>query len=455
MHFIHRVAGLLMAALCLCACQSGRLDIGQAIINPQEFSIQALDTISIRVSTVLSPDSFVTSAQSSADTAFLVGRWADSNTGTLTTRGYGNVDYASNPLASTSNLTLDSLVFELGYAYAYGDTTTAFSVEVHQLQTALNRSKVYYNTSSVPYDSKALFARTVTPGPGTPVTTSAGTPLSRAYRQIRFRMNTTVAQSFFTALTDGSIVDNVTMDEFWKGFVVLTPASGNTMAGFSTNNLTGLRLYYHAVDNNTDVVVRSSSIHFPLQTTHFTQFISDRSGTPLAALQTRSDAVSSNLTGRSSSLVPGMGLRTRIEFPYINQFELPTGYAGVNSAQLVLEPIRQTLRDNLVPPDLAIFEANAQNELLSVVPIGAIGNVAQNNAAGYFYDPAQPELTDSYTFDITQYATNLIRGRLPNRPIIITNTSTDLRTLARRVTIGDQQRSSDRIRLRLFLTSAQ
>ncbi len=436
-----------MAALCLCACQSGRLDIGQSIIDPQAFSIQALDTISIRVSTVLSPDSFITSAQSAADSAFLVSRWADANTGTLTTRGYGNVDYTANALASTANLTLDSLVFELGYAYVYGDTTTAFNVEVHQLQTALSRDKIYYSTSSAPYDSKALFARTVTPGPGTPA--------SRVYRQVRFPMNTTVAQSFFAALTSGSIIDDATMDEYWKGFAIVSPASGNTMAGFSTNNLTGLRLYYHSTDNNTDVVIRSSSIHFPLNKTHFTQFISDRSGTPLAALKTRSDAVSSSLTNRSTTLAPGMGLRTRIEFPYINQFELPAGYAGVNSAQLVLEPIRQTLRDNMTPPDLAIFEANTQNELLSIVPSGATGIVAQNNAAGYFYDVTQPELTDSYTFDITQYATNLIRGRVPNRPLIITNTSNDLRTLARRVTIGDQQRSTDRIRLRLYLTSAQ
>lgn len=450
MHLINRVAGLLIAAICLCACQSGRLDIGQAIINPQMFSVQSLDTISMRVSTVLSPDSFITSpilvaANTYQDTSILVGRWTDSRTGTLTTRGYVNVDFASNPFISATNITVDSLVMELGYAYAYGDTTTAFGIEVHQLQSALNRSRTYYNTSTAAYDTKSLFTRTVTPAPGSP---------PRVSRQIRFRMSTAMAQSFYSALSDGTIIDNTTMDDFWRGFAITTNASGNTMIGFSTSSLSGVRLYYHTTDINTDITVRSSSIQFPFFNTHFTQFINDRTGTPLAALQSRTDAVSSSQTNRSSFVA--MGLRTRIDFPYISQFGLPSGFAGVNSAQLVVQPVRQTLRDNLVPPTLALFEGNPQNELLAVVPAGASGIVAQSNTASYAYDRSQPDLVDAYTFDVTQYAGNLIRGRVPNRPLILTTVGTDLRTMASRVAVGDQQQPvNDRIQLRLFLTSAQ
>lgn len=450
MHFFHRVAGLFIAALCLCACQSGTLDIGQAIINPQEFSIQSLDTISVRVSTVLAPDSFVTSpilisANTYQDNSVLVGRWSDSRTGTLTTRGYTNVDYAANPFIATTNITVDSLVLELGYAYAYGDTTTAFGIEVHQLQNSLSRSRTYYNTSSAAYDSKPLFSRTVTPAPGLP---------PRVSRQIRFRMSSAIAQSFYAALADGTITDNITMDDFWKGFAFVTPMSGNTLIGFSTQDLSGLRLYYHTTDIGTDIVVNAASVQFPFFNTHFTQFINDRTGTPLATLQSRTDAVSSSLTNRSSLIA--MGLRTRIDFPYISQFELPAGFAGLNSAQLVVHPIRQTLRDNLTPPNLAIFLGNAQNELLSPVPAGPSGALPQSgyNAASYAYDATQPDLVDSYTFDVTQYASNLILGRVPNRPLILTTLGTDLRTMAQRVTVGDQQQPiGDRIQLRLFLTS--
>ncbi len=452
MHFFHRVAGLFIAALCLCACQSGTLDIGQAIINPQEFSIQSLDTISVRVSTVLAPDSFVTSplllnasTDTYQDTSMLVGRWTDSRTGTLITRGYTNVDYAGNPFISTTNITVDSLVLELGYAYAYGDTTTAFGIEVHQLQNPLSRSRAYYNTSSAAYDSKPLFSRTVIPAPGVP---------PRVPRQIRFRMSSAMAQSFYAALADGTIIDNITMDDFWKGFAFVTPTSGNTLIGFSTRGFSGLRLYYHTTDIGTDITVNAASIRFPFRGTNFTQFINDRTGTPLAALQSKTDAVSSSLTNRTSFIA--MGLRTRIDFPYISQFEIPAGYAGLNSAQLVMQPVRQTLRDNLTPPNLAIFLGNAQNELLSPVPFGASGALPQSgyNAAGYAYDATQPDLIDNYTFDVTQYASNLILGRVPNRPLILTTLGTDLRTMAQRVTVGDQQQPiSDRIQLRLFLTS--
>lgn len=450
MHFIHRVVGLFIAALCLCACQSGTLDIGQAIINPQEFSIQSLDTISVRVSTVLAPDSFITSpillnaaTDTYQDTSMLVGRWSDARTGTLTTRGYTNVDFAANPFISSTNITIDSLVMELGYAYAYGDTTTAFGIEVHQLQNPLSRSRTYYNTSSAAYDSKPLFSRTVTPAPGLP---------PKVPRQIRFRMSSALAQSFYAALADGTIIDDITMDDFWKGFAFVTPTSGNTLIGFSTYNLSALRLYYHTTDIGTDIIVNASSVRFPFRGMHFTQFLNDRSGTPLAALQSKTDAISSSLTNRSSFIA--MGLRTRIDFPYLDQFEIPAGFAGLNSAQLVVHPVRQTLRDNLTPPGLAVFIGNSQNELLSIVPAGPSGTTAQTNSAGYAFDASQPDLVDSYTFDVTQYMSNLVQGRIPNRPLILTTVGTDLRTMARRVVVGDQQQPiGDRIQLQLFLTS--
>lgn len=435
MHFIHRCASVFLVAMGLFACQSGTLDVGQAVINPQELLIQSIDTVTVKMSTVLAPDSFVTYA----DTNIMVGRWNDATTGVLTARGFTTVDYVSNDLVSQSNLRLDSLVLEMGYSFAYGDTTSAYTLNVHQLSNSLSANTVYYNTSSVSYNPTPLMTRTVVPRPRT------------NNRLIRFRLTDAMASAFFARLIDGSISDATTMVDYWKGFAFTSSSAGNILAGFGVNNFSSLRLYYH----NTNLERTASSIRFPLRSTHFTQLLNDRSKTVLNKLQSRADAVSSDQTDRSTTVALGAGLRTRIEFPYIDQFYQPGSFAGVNSALLVLQPIRRTLRDNTTPPNqLALYETNNQNELLSAVPATASGG--SQAIVSYFYDANAVDLTDTYTFDLTQYIGNLITRKTPNRPLILTvpTGSYSLATLAQRVSIGDAQRSGDRVRLRLFTTQS-
>ena len=78
-------AGLLwLAGIVLFACQSGDLNVGQSVINPQELQVQSIDSITVQTSTVMKPDSFVTSG----DVNLLVGRWADPQTGTMTAQSF-------------------------------------------------------------------------------------------------------------------------------------------------------------------------------------------------------------------------------------------------------------------------------------------------------------------------------------------------------------------------------
>lgn len=79
---------LWLAGALLFGCQSGDLDVGQAVINPQELQVQSIDSVTIQTSTVMMPDTFVTSG----DTVLLVGRWADVQTGRLMAQGFASVD---------------------------------------------------------------------------------------------------------------------------------------------------------------------------------------------------------------------------------------------------------------------------------------------------------------------------------------------------------------------------
>ncbi|MBC3787201.1 DUF4270 family protein [Spirosoma utsteinense] len=427
--------GLLLSGALLAACQSGDLDVGQAVISPFELQIQPIDSVTIQTATVLEPDTFVTSS----DENILVGQWTDAQTGRLLARGFTSVDYVASELAGTTptGLRLDSLVLELGYAFAYGDTATSFDLAVYPLREPL-ASSVYYNSSSVGYAATPLLQKTILLRP------NSGT------QQLRLRLPDALAQSFFDKLTGGAIRDATTFGEFWPGFAFTGQSAANSFVGFTTGTVSGLRLYYHATDINRT----ASSLQFPITAAHFSQLLNQRSGSALQALQNRTDIVSSTQTNASTYVAVGAALRTRIEFPYLGTLDKPEQFAGLNSAMLVVEPIRRDLRDNMPPPaQLALYQTNSQNELLSIVAGGSAGETPA--VASYAYDPTALELVDAYSFDLTQYVNQIIRHETTNRPLLLTVPagSADLQTLVRRITLGNGQRTTDRIRLRLFMTS--
>lgn len=101
---------LLLTGFIVVACQSGDLNVGQSVINPQGLLVQPIDTITVQASTVLRVDSFATSSSG----ALVVGQWTDAQTGQMTAKSFASLNYVSNSLASLTNIQLDSVVLELG-----------------------------------------------------------------------------------------------------------------------------------------------------------------------------------------------------------------------------------------------------------------------------------------------------------------------------------------------------
>lgn len=442
---------LLLTGILLFACQSGDLNVGQSVINPQELTIQSIDTITVRSSTVMKPDSFITSAD--PENNILVGRWSDPQTGLLSMRAFAELDYTANSLSTQTNLVLDSLVLEMNYSFVYGDTTSAYSINVHRLTKPLV-PQLYYNTSSVPYEATPFLQKTVLPQ-----------PQSRG-KQIRLRTSDALAQSFYSQLVSGQINDAVSLEKFLPGFAFISTSTNNTIAGFSAAaGASGLRLYYHTVDDAQTAV----SLLFPIASLRFTKFITDFSGTPLSALKSRSDAVDSRLTDNTTFIALGAGLQTRIEFPYINQFDRPVNFADINKALLVISPVRRSLRDNTPPPGQALlpgqtpdvvelYVTNNQNQVIATVP-GGTNPLAQAPATTYYsYDLNSPLISDSYTFDLTHYLGQILKQKSLPQPLILTvptpNTGYfSMKSLVQRVVLGNQQRPNDQLQVKLFITS--
>ncbi|WP_338870695.1 DUF4270 family protein [Spirosoma sp. SC4-14] len=433
---------LLLTGIILSACQSGDLNIGQSVINPQQLLLQPIDTVTILASTVLKADSFATSS----DNNIVVGHWSDAQTGQLTAKTFTSVDYPSNSLATTTNLTVDSLVLELGYAFSYGDTTTAFTLNVHKLKKPIVAGLAYYNTSTASYEENPLVSKTIVPNYNT------GTQL------ITVRFPDTLAQSLFTKIQNNDISSNTTLAEMLPGFAFVGQSTVNSFRGFANSygsTVTGLRLYYHSTDPTSGVTPTSQNLLFTLSTTHFTELKKDLSNTPLKGLKNRSDAISSQLTDNTTFISWGSGLQTRLELPYLDKFLQSDNFAGINGAFLVVSPVRKSLSDNAGPPTaLTLYGTNSQNEVVSNIPGTSSGQVPYT--VGYSVSDTPLMLKDTYTFDLTAYIGQIIRRNIPNRPLLLTVASTapSVKELIQRVTLGNQQKANDQMKLQLYFTSS-
>ncbi len=421
------------------ACQSGDTGVGQGIVSPTELSIQLVDTISVQASTILA-DTFITSV----DNNILVGQWNDPQTGRTVAEGYAGVNYSPQTLATRLQPRFDSLTFELPYGFRYGDTTRAVTMQVSRLASRILPTRVYYNTDKAAVQSTPLATKTFVPS------------ISENNRLLRIRLADALGKQFFDRLVDATIDSDEAMTNFWTGFAfspVITTGSTqpNTLLGLNmAANQGALVLYFHG--NDTPQI--RQSIRFGLSFVHYSNIMNQVAGSALAGLVNRQSSVSSNLTNRTTFVSPIARLHTRLVIPGLSTIPLPAGFAGINRAELIIQPVRGNLRDNINPPSaLVLWQANAANELLQPVQGGTTGGTQAT--AFYQIDGSNALLPDQYLFNLTEYVSSIIRKQTPNRALILT-TPTNPQQIPpvspQRVVLGDGRNATDRIRLRLYLT---
>ncbi|MBC8152661.1 MAG: DUF4270 family protein [Bacteroidetes bacterium] len=433
---------LLLAGWLGWGCQSGDADIGQDIITPSQFDIQYIDTVSVFTSTVVSPDTFITAG----DTTLQIGRWRDALAGSTNAIGFGTPTYIPNALPDQADIVYDSLVLELPYAIVYGDTTQPFTVQAFRLIRPLESSRPYYNNSSVAYETTPFAQRTFLPQPRS----------GREAGRVRIRLSDEVGRQLYTRLRDRTIANGDEFRAFFPGFAFTGTSNANLFIDFSAAR-SSIALYYHQLATSTTPV----ALRFPFTGPRFNRVLNDFSGTPLQTLQTRADRVPSSATNRTTFLTTGPALRTRIDIPALAQLSLTPGYAGINGAQLVVQPIFRTQRDyftvglpvgrapSVLRPAglLALFETNNNNDLVAAVS-PTLGSTTPTSATYGLTDQSSLELRDAYTFDLSQYVLQVLRRERPYRPLLVVYSAPGLN----RLTIGDRLNATDPLRLRLFLT---
>lgn len=444
MRSILLTAGLLLLAGWLgWGCQSGDADVGQNIITPNQLDIQYVDTVSVFTSTVVAPDTFATSGE----TTLQIGHWRDALAGRTDASSFGTPTFTTNTLAGQTDIVYDSLVLELPYASVYGDTTQPFTVQAFPLTTPLTAGQTYYNNSTASAQPTPFAQRTFFPRPRS----------GREVGLVRIRVSDALGRQLYDRLRDRSIETADAFRAVYPGFAFTATSDANLFVNFSLDQ-SNMALYYHQLSAGTTAI----ALRFPFTGTHFNRAVNDFSGTPLQTLRTRADRVPGSATGQTTFLTTGPSLRTRIDIPALEQLTLTPGYAGVNGAQLVVQPVFRTQRDYFtvglpvgttspfVPPQgaLGLYETNNNNDVLGTVSqtTGGIEPIASATYA--LTGPLSLDLRDAYTFDLSQYVLQVLRRQRPYRPLLLIYSAPSLN----RLTIGDRLNTGDPLRLRLFLT---
>ncbi len=420
------------------SCQKGDLNLGSEVIPDANLSVVMVDTFTVKLSTVAVTDTAVTSA----DSMIYAGRWRDANTGVQDFTAFASPVFPSNNLNTRSEtVVLDSTVLILPLSYSYGDSVQTFKLSAHLMTAPLASGTVYYNNNtSARYETQPLVQKSFYPGKGR-------TP------NVRMRKDS-LGKVLFDRLRTRTIRDDETLQQILPGLAFRGNSPGNVVIGFGVN--TGrsvLRFYFH---DNSSTTVTQETIDIDFSYKHYTRYSSDYTGTPLANLKNRSDAINSSLTGNVAYITQGGPLRTRVEFPYFeNVLMSKDAILGVNRAELIFDPVRTDYKDNALPPTtLYMYKTNAVNDILTSQPIETIVNSLTPVSATYALESSLYENKDHYTFNVTNYFNQLMSGKTQLAPIILTTTVGAQQYLNfSRTSLGNRNYTSDRVKLVLYYTN--
>ena len=321
-------------------------NIGVTPLTPVETLFT--DTLTVRMSTVLAD-----SVRTSNPDIFLAGRYVDPLFGTITASSFIRMSLGFQLDLGTTAV-YDSLVLYTPYNYAYGDTLPSQTLSVHRIREVIDPLKNYYNTSTLPYDATPLATHTFQSRP-----LAGGT--------LRFRLPDDLGKELFALSGQTAGQTNAEFSKILGGIALIPGAKNTAVLGFpGVSNALSLRLWYHTTTDTT-------SKSFPLQaivalqsgaTTRagFNRVTADRSGTPLAALKPL-QPVSASSTGDRTYVQDALGIRTKIEIPYLKSLA-KNGPIAINRAELSIKPDLSAVQPGISPPTyLTLLETNATNRV--------------------------------------------------------------------------------------------
>jgi hypothetical protein len=371
-----------------------------------------------------------------------------------------SVNLPSTKYSFGTSPTIDSAVLVLPYSTQfYGDSTSTYSVDVHQLTTDISEQTSFKSNHEWPYDATTLAGnytgtiKPTTPFKVTDVVSGKADTLRKVAAQMRIKLDPSFISN--TILKDTSMLrNNAFFTGAFKGLHVSVNKDKTTGTGgiaFFTMSGTDSRLeiYYKKQNATTSSARDTVEVNFPITT----------SSNPVAA--TVKHSYSTNISTQLANdtvqypvtYLQGLaGLRNKVSFPYLSNFiKTLGGKIVINKAELVVDLSSGTDVSPFVPaPRLALYTYDIA---------GLRANIKDNatpasSTYGGFYDAT----TKNYTFIVTSYLQDLIDGKATDYGTFISTSSptefdlTPPVTSAARSIIGSFGSTTNKVKLNIYYT---
>lgn len=430
--------------------------IGEEIGVNIETGVFFSDTFAINTSTVLIENN------TKGASRILVGQYKDPVFGIVQAKGFFEVITDSLFLLTNSDfnasedlLVYDSLILNLPFQYVYADTTAEQRFNLHRIteEGGIDSEKDFTNNSSLIYD----------PTPLASFQFKASTIQAKGGVTIKF--DDTFGQEIFNYA-----LNNTPRTEFrenFKGFVLVVDTTFNNNASivgfkvlpndFTDGNVSFMSLYYteqQKREGKSDTLINRIRPFFALSGQRFNQIKSDRSNTPLAALQTPLDEIPASQSNFLTYLQSGTGVVTKLEFPTLKNLST-LGNVAINRAELVIKSQTGSSLDlDFVYPFNIIFHLIANgNEVErddNGNPVFIIGDFDRSTGQTIPLTFSFNTRFEEYRGILTDHFNEVLSGRNSSQSLFIIPNSNI--TTTNRVILNNSPESGFSMQLRVFYT---
>ena len=377
------------------------------------------DSVTVSMATVII-DSLPTNGQGIQ----LVGMYDDALLGLTEAQSYFQVA-PQGRLELDENSVFDSLALILHYQdYYYGDTLAAQTLQILRVieEYQPDEGTLYYNTTDLKTHQTPLAEFTFQPRPN-------------QRDSLVIPLDPKLGQRFFQLALDNDdrLLETADFLEYFRG-ISLKSTNTQAVLSFSSGDAgCYLELYYHQLGET----IEQRQHRFPVfsEESQFNRITSNREQTLLRDLTLQKEAVNAPLTDQQSYVQAGVGVMTRLQFPYLQNL-IKQGNLFIISAELEIKPVTATGDDQRpLPASLILSQTDAFNAL------GAVLN--QDFSDQPQVAPLQLDqefgIDTYYRFSLTEYLDNELFLQGPGDGLLLTLPQPEFFKSVHRLYIGSNQ----------------
>jgi len=376
---------------------------GEVFTNSNSRVIQ-IDTMTIEMSTIKF-DSIITSNTE----RLLIGTYEDAIFGKVSSSSYMGVLPSSYTIDNDAKF--DSIAFYIKYdEYYYNDTLQTNTIHLKKLEnnfkTGSGDDDNFYNTSNVKYAEEDLGLLSYLPRPF-------------SSDSIEIKINDDYGKDLFDDIQQKIITNNEEFIDKYKGVAFVPDSTDNgSIVGFGTADSSAYMRLYFSVAEADDI--EQSYIDFTLNdsNTPTPLFNKIEAVAPIEYLKTLTSSdvtLNSSESDNQTYIQSGLGIATKINFPYLKSITNINGKGTLLNAVLKIKPLKASYNNHvMLKDDIAVYTVNKNNELLSQLYDNGSGEV---NGLLTYESEEFNELY--YEIPLTSYVENIITTEANNTEALL------------------------------------